>query len=916
MFITDRTQLKKYNSENRLWQGIPGIAVTPKGRTFLTFYSGGTKEQIGNFAVLLKADRDEAFGEPIAAAFWENHRCYDPCLWLDPLGRLWFMWACAPDHAVYAVICDDPDAEELLWSGERIIGKDVMMNKPTVLSTGEWLFPMAVWDSGIRAVSCEYDSQTTDRGSFVYKTVDNGVSFTKYGKAEVKRRSFDEHMVLEFRDGSLGMYVRTFYGIGVSYSFDQGKTWTEGVDSGLGGPCSRFFIRRLKSGRILLINHYHYKGRNNLTALLSEDECKTWQYSLVLDERDNVSYPDAVEDENGYIHITYDRERGAFETRLEDTYAQAREILIAKITENDIMAGRLVDDQSFLKKTASKLGKYALEHENPYFEIGRFSDKELVKYLADRSPDKIIPYLFEQYQVNCFNMQKIDSQKLDVLLDNLKTGIGDKKKTLMGIVSLVRSVTDFSKKDVPIVNLIKEKLEKDLSVGVSVEQLAATIGISKYYMCHIFKKTTGISIKAYEKELRLAKAKDYLIHTDKPIADIAGECGYENSCYFSEIFMASEKVTPTQYRKLLKTCSEKDRDTVLYGKLEHVDLLGELTFDNAPASDLVQTYAVSMPSDPYRFLHEPAIIEYHGVLFAAWYNNTKTELLGETPIRFSTSHDLGKTWSEPVILLNDESGKILYCPPVFGIDDDRLYLFANRMVSPDHMHSLDLYVYEESRQTFLPVWSRPLAFKLNTNVYRLPNGKLILPGRIGELDGFPNTPAVLIADNGKIESKWRMVKIQKDGMLPDGSPYVHPEVSLIVTDEKLYAFCRNDERHVPILYVSEDFGETWSAPMSHNIPFSSSKIYSGTLSDRRNYVIGNLEPGRSKLAIFFSEPCSMTFTKEVVLQDGFSEQFGFGSMWHYPCAYESDGSLYVIYSANVTDSDRGAVVSVIDLAKL
>ena len=63
MFITDRTQLKKYNSENRLWQGIPGIAVTPKGRTFLTFYSGGTKEQIGNFAVLIKADRGRVFGK-------------------------------------------------------------------------------------------------------------------------------------------------------------------------------------------------------------------------------------------------------------------------------------------------------------------------------------------------------------------------------------------------------------------------------------------------------------------------------------------------------------------------------------------------------------------------------------------------------------------------------------------------------------------------------------------------------------------------------------------------------------------------------------------------------------------------------------------------------------------------------------
>lgn len=552
---------------------------------------------------------------------------------------------------------------------------------------------------------------------------------------------------------------------------------------------------------------------------------------------------------------------------------------------------------------------------NTISETDRLPDSELVKYLAEQSTDEIIPYLFEQYRVNCINMHKIDSQKLDALLDKLKTETGDKKKVLMEIVSLVRSVTDFSKDDVPVVNLIKEKLEKNLSAGLSVEQLATSIGISKYYMCHIFKKTTGISIKSYEKELRISKAKDYLVHSDKPIAAIAGECGYESSSYFAEIFMASEKVTPTQYRKLLKTCGMNDKDAVLYSMLDHIDLLEE-KFESFSQSGAVQTYSVSMPSEKYHFLHEAAIIENRGVLFAAWYNNAKTELLGETPIRFSTSHDKGKTWSEPTVIASDESGKILYCPPVFGIDEGRLYLLLNQMVSADHIHSLDLYLYDDGRKNFSPLWSKPLPFKLNTNVYRLPNGKLILSGRIGELDGFPNTPAVLISDSGKIDGDWRAVKLQKDGNLADGSQYVHPEVSLIVTDEKLFAFCRNDDRHVPVLYISEDLGETWQGPLSHNIPFSSSKIYAGTLSNGRNYVIGNLEPGRSKLSVFFSQAGTMKFTKELVLQDGFSSRFGFGSMWHYPCAYEYDGKLYIIYSADVSEKDRGAVVSVIDLQQI
>lgn len=55
MFITNRYALGAYQKEHRLWQGIPGIEKTKKGRLFITFYSGGETEAPGNYVVLKKA---------------------------------------------------------------------------------------------------------------------------------------------------------------------------------------------------------------------------------------------------------------------------------------------------------------------------------------------------------------------------------------------------------------------------------------------------------------------------------------------------------------------------------------------------------------------------------------------------------------------------------------------------------------------------------------------------------------------------------------------------------------------------------------------------------------------------------------------------------------------------------------------
>ena len=106
------------------------------------------------------SDDGKNFSEPIAVCFEEGYRCFAPCLWIDPLGRLWLTWSRCPEDGVFGAVCENPDADEIVFGEEFFIGNNIMMNKPTVLSGGEWIFPIAVWNDGIRALPEEFDSET------------------------------------------------------------------------------------------------------------------------------------------------------------------------------------------------------------------------------------------------------------------------------------------------------------------------------------------------------------------------------------------------------------------------------------------------------------------------------------------------------------------------------------------------------------------------------------------------------------------------------------------------------------------------------------------------------------------------------------------------------------------------------------
>lgn len=239
---------------------------------------------------------------------------------------MWWFWAQGFEghtdahSGVWAVTIEDAGTDKPQWSEPRRLCDGIKMNKPTVLSSGIWLLPVARW--------------YTEKSAGVVCSSDSGATWQYSGGAHIpipEDRNCDEHMIVERHDGSLWMLVRTTYGLGESNSTDGGVTWTPVAPCSIQHTTSRFFIRRLQSDNLLLVKHGSLDrriDRSHLTAFISPDDGKIWSKGLELDARQQVSYPDAVQDTEGAIVLIYDYQRTG-----------AKEILLARFNEDDVLRG-------------------------------------------------------------------------------------------------------------------------------------------------------------------------------------------------------------------------------------------------------------------------------------------------------------------------------------------------------------------------------------------------------------------------------------------------------------------------------------------------------------------------------------------------------------------------------------------------
>ncbi len=352
-----KPDIGRYGAAARNYQGIPTIERSPSGRLWAAWYAGKEHEDHFNYVVVATKAPDSRRWSDIKLVIDPDGdgpmRASDPCFWLDPDHRLWlFWWLNGPGElatVTMAISTDNPDSANPVWSQPRVVCHGVMINKPIVTREGSWLLPTAVW--------------MTENSCRVMVSSDKGLSWRLRGVANVPNpadRNCDEPMLVERNDGSLMLLVRTMYGIGRAISTDVGSTWSP-VERYLPDATSRFYIRRLASGKLMLVKHGPIDkriGRSHLTAYLSMDDGETWQGGLLLDERPTVSYPDGTQMPDGLIHVIYDWNR-----------ADEKYIHMASFHESDVLIGEAASKQSQLRM---KVNRATGVNAKPWLFDGRF----------------------------------------------------------------------------------------------------------------------------------------------------------------------------------------------------------------------------------------------------------------------------------------------------------------------------------------------------------------------------------------------------------------------------------------------------------------------------------------------------------------------------------------------------------------
>ncbi len=93
-------------------------------------------------------------------------------------------------------------------------------------------------------------------------------------------------------------------------------------------------------------------------------------------------------------------------------------------------------------------------------------------------------------------------------------------------------------------------IEREIHRSLTLEDLAAEVGVTPQYFCDLFKSITRYRPTEYINQRRVERAKELLIRNPRDkVHDIARQVGFESDSYFSTVFRKYEGVSPRTYRE-------------------------------------------------------------------------------------------------------------------------------------------------------------------------------------------------------------------------------------------------------------------------------------------------------------------------------------------------------------------------------
>ena len=96
---------------------------------------------------------------------------------------------------------------------------------------------------------------------------------------------------------------------------------------------------------------------------------------------------------------------------------------------------------------------------------------------------------------------------------------------------------------------VKEYIWNNYSQDISLGRVAEAIGVSPYYLSHLFRKEMGLSFLEYLTSVRISVAKNLLMEPFASVLNVCLEVGYQDPSHFAKIFGQKEGISPSEFRK-------------------------------------------------------------------------------------------------------------------------------------------------------------------------------------------------------------------------------------------------------------------------------------------------------------------------------------------------------------------------------
>lgn len=163
-----------------------------------------------------------------------------------------------------------------------------------------------------------------------------------------------------------------------------------------------------------------------------------------------------------------------------------------------------------------------------------------------------------------------DSQRLQAILSNIidsenPSGLYLTGQTYLFLDQMVKASVSKTKetagrlRDFYMMEAINY-IERYYVESLTVESVAAAVGLNRSYFSKLFKEAMGQSPQNFITTYRMSKATQLLKSGNLPIADVAAAVGYPNPLHFSRAFKNIYDISPSGWRRQIRELQQRQEE--------------------------------------------------------------------------------------------------------------------------------------------------------------------------------------------------------------------------------------------------------------------------------------------------------------------------------------------------------------------